>query len=159
MPRQGTAVSHPATSIPNVAIQQVARALGKACGEYLLEKEGDLLRALQQPNHPLHGLLYFMFETRQRKSHGSLWRDVQQQLAQRPGTQSYWFRVFLSETFALYCVLRRRAAPRAKQPAFRSEGAHAVGRVVARQLRITVCMWTWSPSGCWHTGRIATFGS
>ena len=115
----------------------VARALGRVCKDHFAATAAELVQLAREAAHPLRQVLRFVLELRVARRRDVVWQDVLRWVVAESGSVAppRWFMLFLRDAFAMYCAMRRAAAPRAEQPAFEPRTALPVGRAVSRQLR------------------------
>ena len=116
-------------------VRESGRVLGDLCKEHFIPSVEDLVLAMEQPDHPMRTLLLFVLNLRARRRARGILSEVTALLQSPQASRPRWFRLLMREVFAIYCALRRAAAPRAQQPQFQPQTATPVGRTVARQLQ------------------------
>ena len=135
MPRRPSGLSSVQFNVSENTVRESGRLLGDLCREHWLPTEADMILALEINGHPMRTLLMFVLNLRARRRTKGIWNEVLQLLCRDPSGRPRWFSLLMHEVWAVYCALRRSAAPRKPQPVFHPETATPVGRGVARQLQ------------------------
>jgi hypothetical protein len=136
MPRRTTLMA----MLPSVVRAGELRAMGAQLGAVARSTTttslSDFTRLCGEADHPFQRLLMVVWAMRRRIEPGHGWDALVAALS-TGSTGGRWVRSLVQEAFAMYAVIRRRAASSQPRPRLSADGAHYLPRAVSRLLTST----------------------